>query len=175
MFAAKAIDLNGRTASKSRHRARAASPPATSCATRTLDPDITARDITKAGRLDGPPPPGRWELAFDRIEAWELDPLEAGLANEISVRGNRLTVYAPIQSSPFANGQSTTTAYRHNNLGGTDCTPAGPFGTYRWSRSSSRLTLTALNDACPNRQAIWNGVWTRVSPQIPATFKPERN
>lgn len=69
------------------------------------------------------------------------------MANEISATGDQLTLYAPITSAPFANGQSTTTAYRHHDLGGTDCTPAGPFGTYRWSRSGNTLTLTAVHDA----------------------------
>jgi hypothetical protein len=172
VFVAKAIDFTGRTAI---NRVNARVPPAPQPPgalggiwTRT----ITARDIAKAGPLDGPPPAGRWELAFDRIGAWELDPLREGLANEISVTGDRLTVYAPITSAPFANSQSTTTAYRHHDLGGTDCTPAGPFGTYRWSRSGNTLTLAVVHEGCPNREAIWNGAWTRASPQIPATFRP---
>ena len=59
---------------------------------------VTARDIAKAGPLDGPAPAGRWELAFDRIGAWELDPLKEGLADEIAVRGDRLAIYVPINS-----------------------------------------------------------------------------
>ncbi|MGZ6573366.1 MAG: hypothetical protein ACXVHJ_20235 [Solirubrobacteraceae bacterium] len=172
VFVARAVDFNGRTASNT-VTARVLPAPQPPTALRGLwTRTVTARDIANAGPLDGPPPAGRWELAFDRIGAWELDPLKEGLADEISVRGDRLTIYVPINSAPFADGRSTTTAYRHHDLGGTDCTPAGPLGTYRWSRSGNTLTLTVVHEACRGRDAVWGGVWTRVSRQVPATFRP---
>ena len=65
--------------------------------------------------------------------------------------------HAPLEMAP--NGVSRD---GHHGIGGTDCTAAGPFGTYHWSISGSRLTLTAMHEGCPNRLAIWEGVWTRA-------------
>jgi hypothetical protein len=47
--------------------------------------------------------------------------------------------------------------------GGTDCTNAGPFGTYKWAVTGSTLTLTAMHEGCPDRGALWEGTWTRTT------------
>lgn len=172
VFIARAIATTGRTASNTVTATVQPDPQPPAALRGIWTRTVTGREIAKAGPLDGPPPAGRWELAFDRIGAWELDPLGEGLPDEISVTGNRLTIYAPINSAPFANGHSTTVAYHHHDLGGSDCTPAGPFGTYRWSRSGNTLTLTVAHEGCPNREVVWNGVWTRATPQTPANFRP---
>ena len=41
--------------------------------------------------------------------------------------------------------------------GGTDCTDAGPFGTYRWTVTGSTLTLTVIHEGCRGRGALWEG------------------
>ena len=125
---------------------------------------MSGQDITKAGVTQGPPPTGRWEMVFNYVGAWELDPLGSGVVSGIGVQGDIINVYAPIQMAPWVNNQTTTSAFGHHSIGGTDCTAAGPFGTYRWSVSGSHLTLTPVHEGCPNRQAVWAGVWSWVGP-----------
>jgi hypothetical protein len=162
VFVAKVLDIDGRSASNavSARVEPTSEPPATLRG-------IWTRVITGSGPLAG-----RWELAFDKVGVWELDPQGSGLANELTVRDDMLTISAPIQMAPFDNNQSTTSAYGHHNLGGTDCTPAGcPCQHYRWSRSGDKLTIVVLH--CPFRsQVIENGVWTRAPKQIPANLRP---
>jgi len=123
--------------------------------------NVTSSDLQKAGP-DGPPS-GAWQLVIDRVGAWHLDPMGSGLANQYAVHGNTINVYAPIQMAPFSDGKGGVTKYGHQGIGGTDCTNAGPFGSYTWSVSGDELTLTAKSDPCGNRRAIWEGVWTRRS------------
>jgi hypothetical protein len=125
---------------------------------------MSGPDITKAGVTQAPPPTGRWEIVFNHVGAWELDPTGSGAVSGIGVQGDIINVYAPIQMAPWVNNQTTTSAFGHHSIGGTDCTAAGPFGTYRWSVSGSHLTLTPVHEGCPNRQAVWAGVWSWVGP-----------
>ena len=37
----------------------------------------------------------------------------------------------------------------------------GRLGSYTWSVSGNKLTLKARHEGCPNRRAIWEGVWTK--------------
>jgi hypothetical protein len=76
------------------------------------------------------------------------------------VQGNTINVYAPIQMALFSNGHGGISRYGHHDMGGQDCNPSGPFGSYHWSVSSGKLTLAAINEGCPNRRAIWEGTWT---------------
>jgi hypothetical protein len=48
------------------------------------------------------------------------------------------------------------------DIGGFDCNPAGPFGSYHWAVSVNTLTLTSTQEGCPGRQGILQGTWTRV-------------
>ena len=41
-----------------------------------------------AGRWQHPVPGGRWDLIFDRIGAWHLDPEGTGLVNQVDITGN---------------------------------------------------------------------------------------
>jgi hypothetical protein len=121
---------------------------------------VTQADLEKSGQ--GPPPAGVWDLVFDRIGAWHLDPLGSGLLNQYAVAGNMIKVFAPIQMAPFSDGQGGVKKYGHRRIGGTDCRWDGPFGSYSWSVSGDQLTLVAAKEPCGNRRAIWEGVWTRI-------------
>jgi hypothetical protein len=173
VFAAKAIDIKGRTAINTVN-ANVVPAPAPPPALRGIWTHvISAHQIAKlAGGGPGAPPPGRWELAFDQVGAWYLDPQGSGIAHDLTVHARTLTIDAPIQMAPYNNGQSTTTAYGHKNIGGTDCTPAGcPCETYQWSESGDTLTLAVLHCRILAGQFL-DGKWTRAPKQIPANLKP---
>src|SRR5262249_42321306 len=119
-----------------------------------------AADLAK-GSTDGPPS-GGWKLVFDRTGAWELDPHGSGVVSEYDVHGGIVDAYAPIQMQPFTDGRRGVSMFGHHGIGGTDCTAAGPFGSYSWSVKGDQLTLSARHEGCNNRQAIWEGTWTRT-------------
>jgi DNA-binding SARP family transcriptional activator len=144
-------------------------PPAALAGTWTRT--VTKEDQAKSTPVFGVgvgnvPPAGVWRLVFDRIGAWELDPVKTGLVTEYDVVADVLFAYAPITMAPCSdNGQPCgVKRFGHHGLGGggIDCTAAGPFGSYRWSVSGARLTLTAIHEPCGQRRAIWEGTWTRV-------------
>ncbi len=108
------------------------------------------------------PPAGDWKLVFDRVGAWHLDPLGSGVVNQYNVVGSVVNVYAPIQMAPFKDGKGGVSRYGHRSIGGTDCNYDGPFGSYSWSVAGGELTLTAGEERCGNRRAIWEGTWKRV-------------
>jgi DNA-binding SARP family transcriptional activator len=109
------------------------------------------------------PPAGVWRLVFDRTGAWELDPRKAGIVDEYAVVADVVFAYAPIAMAPCNDyGTCGVTRFGHHDIGGRDCNFAGPFGSYRWSVSGARLTLTAIHEPCGQRRAIWEGTWTRV-------------
>jgi hypothetical protein len=154
-FTARATTSDGETVSDT-VKARVEQPPPPPAAlagfwTRV----VTAQDLKKGDSSNGPPA-GRWTLVFDRVGAWHLDPMGSGVANEYAVHGHVIHVYAPIQMAP-----SGVSKYGHHDIGGTDCTAAGPFGSYDWSVSANTLVLKAIREGCGNRQAIWEGTWTR--------------
>jgi hypothetical protein len=141
-------------------------PPAALAGTWTRT--VTKHDQLKSTPLFGVgvgnvPPAGIWRLVFDRTGAWELDPRESGLVTEYIVVADVLFAYAPITMAPCSdNGPCGVTRFGHHHLGGRDCNFAGPFGSYRWSVSGARLTLTAIREPCGQRRAVWEGTWTRV-------------
>jgi hypothetical protein len=166
-FTVSVADTNG-TKSIDNVTARvlpAAQPPAALAGTWTRI--LTAQDAQKAQPQYGDSPPlGRWKLIFDRIGAWELDPKGGGLVNEYDAETGILHVYAPIQMTPStANGPGDISRFGHHIFagGGTDCTDAGPFGTYTWTVTGATLTLTATHEGCPDRGALWEGTWTRAT------------
>lgn len=121
---------------------------------------VTASDLAKSDpRYGGGPPAGRWRLVFDRVGAWHLDPLGSGVVNQYAARPGVIHVYAPIAMAPEGVGVSR---FGHSGIGPKDCTNAGPFGTYRWSVSGTKLTLRAIHEGCGQRRAIWEGVWKRA-------------
>jgi hypothetical protein len=132
---------------------------------------VTKRDQAKsspafgAGGASNVPPAGVWRLVFDSTGVWELDPKKTGLVTGYKVVADVLFAYAPISMAPgtCGNGQPCGVKhFGHHHIGGRDCNFAGPFGTYRWSISRAKLTLTAIDEPCGQRRAIWEGTWTRV-------------
>jgi hypothetical protein len=163
-FIARAIDKTGQQATDT-VKARvlpAPAPPADLAGTWTRT--VTQADLKKSGPQ--PPPPGVWRLVFNRIGAWALDPMGGGVVNQFDVAGDVIHAYAPIQTVPRLSSGDPGTIVRFGHHvavgGGTDCREDGPFGSYSWSVSANQLTLTATNEGCGNRRAIWEGVWTRV-------------
>jgi hypothetical protein len=117
---------------------------------------VTPQDITKAG--PGAPPPGRWKLIFDRVGAWHIDPNKGGVVNQYAVRLGVIDVFAPITMGPKG-----ISRFGAHGFGCCDCREDGPFGSYNWSVSDNKLTLKARHEGCPNRRAIWEGVWTKTT------------
>jgi hypothetical protein len=155
-FTARVTDTRGRVASDSvSARVGAGRAPPRSLAgawTRRL----TAADQKKAA--GDPPPVGQWRIVFDRVGVWELDPFGGGTIAEYAARNNALDTFVPIQMGPDGVGVSK---YRHTKIGGFECGPDGPFGSYRWSVSGTRVTLTARKEGCGARRAILEGIWKR--------------
>jgi len=120
---------------------------------------VTVQDLKK-GDSHGPPA-GRWTLVFDRVGAWHLDPKGSGVANQYAVAGHVIHVYAPIQMAPFHGNNGGVSKYGHHDIGGTDCTWAGPFGSYDWSVSGNELVLKVIHEGCGDRRVIWEGTWTK--------------
>jgi hypothetical protein len=141
----------------------APAPPAALAGTWTRI--LTAQDARKA-TVGGAPPLGRWKLIFDRVGAWELDPTGGGLVNQYDAEPGIIHVYAPIQMTPptsSVNGGITKDGHHVNTSGATDCTLDGPFGSYKWTVTGTKLTLTAIHEGCSDRGALWEGTWTRTS------------
>jgi hypothetical protein len=126
---------------------------------------VTARDAQKAQTQPGGGPPlGTWKLVFDRVGVWELDPKGGGVVDGYDAEPGIIHVYAPIQMTPPI-GQGGISRFGHHiyTSGGTDCTDAGPFGTYRWSVTGATLTLAPIHEGCSGRGALWEGSWTRTT------------
>jgi hypothetical protein len=115
-----------------------------------------------AGKWQRRAPEGVWELIFDQVGEWHLDPFGTGLVNQFAVKGSTLHVYAPIQMAPLINNHTTITRDGHHDIGGFDCNPSGPFGTYQWAASALELTLTPMTETCRDRRGILTGKWTRI-------------
>jgi hypothetical protein len=166
-FTASVTEING-TAISDTVIARvlpAPAPPAALVGTWTRV--VTVQDALKAPpQYGGAPPVGRWKLIFDRVGAWELDPVGTGVVNQYDAESGIIHVYAPIQMAPFScqgsSCQGGISRFGVRKIGGTDCTAAGPFGTYRWTVTGATLTLTAIHEGCPDRGAVWEGTWTRT-------------
>jgi hypothetical protein len=130
---------------------------------------VTAEDVQKAQPQYGSPPPvGTWKLVFDQVGAWELGPLQTGVVDQYDAEAGTINVYAPIQMAPLSCDQGGTcqggvSRFGYHTIGGDDCTWSGPFGTYQWTVTGTTLTLTAIHEACGDRQAIWEGTWTRTT------------
>ena len=164
-FTARVTTKAGKTASDTvvARVVPAPAPPASLAG--TWERTVTQQDLTKSDpQFGGAPPAGAWQLVFDRAGAWHLDPGGSGLVNGYDVRGNVIHVYAPIQMAPFADGQGGISRFGHHGIGGTDCREDGPFGSYTWSVTGDQLTLTALQEGCGQRRAIWEGTWTHATP-----------
>lgn len=121
---------------------------------------VTEEDIAKYS--DGSTPAGQWELVTDQIGAWYLDPNDSGAVEQYDVQGDTIHIYAPIQMVPLQTHPGIS-RYGHHGFDGWVCDASGPFGSYHWSVSGGKLTLTVINEGCPNRRAILEGTWTLTS------------
>ena len=166
-FTARATGVAGKTVSDVVTASVAAAPEPPAALKGTWTRTVTPQDIENAGVTEAPPPPGRWDLVFDQVGAWELDPLGSGVGSQYEAQGDILNVYAPIQEAPIGNGTGGISIYGHHGVGGTDCYASGPFGSYHWSVVGKQLTLSVIGEGCPNRQAVWEGVWILASPTPP--------
>jgi hypothetical protein len=153
-FAARVTDRSGHKATDtvSARVLPAPAPPAALAG--AWSRPVTAEDITKSGPQ--PPPAGRWKLIFDRVGAWHIDPDNGGVVNQYAARPGLIDVFAPITMAPKGVNRFGT-----HGFGCCDCREDGPFGSYNWSVSGNKLTLKARHEGCPNRRAIWEGVWTK--------------
>ena len=166
-FTVRATAIGGATATKT-VTAKVHAPPAPPAALRgAWTRTVTSADLARFPQENGPSPPGQWELVFDNVAAWELDPVGSGRIYQYGVHGTTLNVYAPIQEAPLINNGTGISRYGHVNLGDVDCNASGPFGSYRWSVSAKTLTLTPIHEGCPDREDVWAGQWTLSSPNPP--------
>ena len=165
-FTVRATAIGGGTATKTVIAKVHAAPGPPAALRGTWTRTVTPADLTRAVPEDGAPPTGQWELVFDSVAAWELDPFGSGLPTQYTVKGHTINVYAPIEEAPPPPGGGISRYGRHH-LGGSDCNASGPFGSYRWSVSANTLTLTPIREGCPNREDVWAGQWTLTSPNPP--------
>jgi hypothetical protein len=112
--------------------------------------------------LVGAVPTGTWDLVFDRVGAWDLDPQGTGLIEHVVIHDSAMTIDAPIQIAPLINNRTGVSRYGHHDIGTFFCREDGPVGTYTWSVAGNQLTLTPTVEPCLLRQAVWSTTWTRV-------------
>jgi hypothetical protein len=126
---------------------------------------ITPEEVKKCEQQHpryGCPGSGTWKLVFDTIGVWEITEVGSGAVSQYAARPGTINVYAPIPMSPELNGHTGISRYGGHDIGGGDCTAAGPFANYRWSVSGDELTLTPTHETCDGRRAAWEGIWTRA-------------
>ena len=146
-FTVRAIGESGRVVSDTVTARVTAAPQPPSALRGTWARTMTQQDITSAGLTQGPPT-GPWQLVFDQVGAWELDPLDTGLGTQYVVTGDTINVYTPIQEAPCcSNGGDGIVRYGHHGLGGVDCNPSGPFGCLVPSVQADTLTLAPIKKA----------------------------
>lgn len=165
-FTVRAIAIGGGSVTKSVNAKVGPAPPPPAALRGTWARTLTPADLARAVPEHGPPT-GQWELVFDQVGAWELDPVGSGRIYQYDVHGQTINVYAPIQEAPISGAGGGISRYGHHNLGDVDCNASGPFGSYQWSVSGNTLTLTPEQDGCPDREDIWTGQWTLTSPNPP--------
>jgi hypothetical protein len=112
--------------------------------------------------LVGVLPTGTWDRVFDRVGAWDLDPLGTGGIQHVVIHQGTMALDAPVQLGPAVNGHTNVSRFGHHDIGTWFCREDGPAGTYTWSVAGDQLTLTPSIEPCLLRQAVWAGTWTRV-------------
>jgi hypothetical protein len=155
-FTARAVLTNGRKASHTVVARVLPAPEPPASLARRWQRRVAAKDIP-----DNAVPFGRWELIFDRVGAWNLDPVGTGIVQHVNVRGDTIRIDAAVWMTPYINGHGKLNRYGHRDIGA-GFREDGPPGSYRWSISGDRLTLSAVNERWRPRRAVWAGVWTRV-------------
>jgi hypothetical protein len=165
-FTVRATGTGGTTATKTVTARVHAAPQPPAALRGTWTRTVTPADLTRA-RPEHIPPTGQWELVFDKVGAWELDPVGSGRIYQYAVKGGTMEVEAPIQEAPITDTTGGISRYGHHGLGSNDCNASGPFGSYRWSVSAKTLTLTPIQEGCPDREDVFAGQWTLSSPNPP--------
>jgi hypothetical protein len=126
---------------------------------RTLtDDDLKTLNPALVGAI----PTGTWDLVFDRVGAWDLDPQGTGVIEHVVIHDSAMTIDAPIQIAPLINNRTGVSRYGHHDIGTFFCREDGPVGTYTWSVAGNQLTLTPTVEPCILRHAVWSTTWTRV-------------
>lgn len=105
--------------------------------------------------------PEKWELVFDRVGAWNLDPVGTGIVQHVNFRGDTIRIDGAVWMTSYVNGHGKLDRYGHTDIGAGFREDVPP-GRYRWSISGDRLTLAAVNEPWRPRRAVWHGIWTRV-------------
>jgi hypothetical protein len=159
-FTARATDVAGGRVTDTVTATVAAAPQPPAALRGMWTRTVTDQDIAKYG--DGSTPAGQWGLVEDQIGAWYLDPQGDGGVEQYDVQGDTIHIYAPIQMVPL-DSYPGIHRYGHRGFEGWVCDASGPFGSYHWSVSGGKLTLTVINEGCPNRRAILEGTWTLTS------------
>lgn len=158
-FTARARLDDGRTASDTViarvHGAPA--PPAPLAASR-WQRKVTKRAISENG---GDIPAGTWQLVFDRVGLWELDPSKSGLVEHARFQGSQLFVDATVWMTNYTDGHGQLSRYGRRDIGA-GFREDGPPARYRWSVTGDTLTLTAIKEPTGSRRAMWEGTWTRA-------------
>ena len=166
-FTVRATDSAGTSVTATVTAKVHAAPPPPAALRGTWTRTVTPADFTRVP-TENSNPTGQWELVFDNVGAWDLDPVGSGRIYEYAVKGETINVYAPIQEAPCSQtGACGISRYGHVSLGDVDCNASGPFGSYRWLVSANTLTLTPVKDGCPDREDVWAGHWTLSSPDPP--------
>lgn len=108
-------------------------------------------------------PSGTWDVVFDRVGAWDLDPVGTGTVQHLVIGQDTIHIDAGLFMTPMVNGHTTLARYGRKDIAGFYCREDGPVGTYRWSVSGDQLTLTPIDEPCGLRKEVWAGTWTRVA------------
>jgi hypothetical protein len=162
-FTARARLKDGRTASDTVIARTTAAPlPPRDIAGVRWTRTVTADEIA-AHHADIPA--GKWELIFDRVGVWELDPIGTGVADHVVFAGDRVNVDAALWMIPYVHGHGTGSRklnrYGHKDIGA-GFREDGPPASYRWSVKDGQLTLTAVDDPSGTRRALWEGIWAQA-------------
>jgi hypothetical protein len=144
-FTATAILANGQKASDTNIvRVLPAPRPPAVLARGRWQRTVTRESIAK---LNAELPPGQWELIFDRVGIWELDPIGSGGVEHVVFKGDTMIEDAPVWMVPYVNGHANLNRFGHTDLG-SGFREDGPPARYRWSVTGDELTLTAVDEPC---------------------------
>jgi hypothetical protein len=121
---------------------------------------VTEENIAKFG---GDVPAGKWELVFDRIGVWDLDPIGSGIVEHANIAGDTISIDTALWMTPTVDGRGKPpiNRYGHKDFGA-GFREDGPPASYSWSITGDELTLTAIKEPSGSRRAIWEGIWTRM-------------
>ena len=139
------------TIAATRSRAEVAAPPRYVAAF-----GIWGRSVGPAGGA----PAGRWVLFIDDSGLWEHAPHGQSHGYLYSIREGTFTVGAAIELRPPGMDGS----HFGYTVGGYDCTPDGPTGTYdvHFAQRGGMLVLAARHEPCKPRRAVLGGTWRRL-------------